>query len=220
MRLRAYDHSNGRRAEKSVGFRVPAGLLENAMARGGERAKIRDGRTGDKGTAAFRREPEDVEQPAQRYFFKEGRCRSGPPEASVLVPGGREPVSRDRNGKRAADDESEKPRPSHRHRPRRTDLIEQPQRFSRISLTIRERLIKRVQFFNSVRRGSYRAFTDSFQIADRARRSVGKKFFVHDCARRIERFADIPFARRKTKGRKLGRELSGGRIACRILDRQ
>src|SRR5438105_1292697 len=110
MRFRANDHCDWRRAENSVGFRIPAGLLEDAMSRGGERAKIRDGGTGDKGTAAFRREPENVEQPAQRYFFKQGRCRSGPPEPRILVPGGREPVGRDRNRKRATDHEPEKPR--------------------------------------------------------------------------------------------------------------
>jgi len=64
MRFRADDHCDWRCAEKSVGFRVPAGLLEDAMSRGGERAKIRDGGAGDKGAAAFTWEPEDVEQPA------------------------------------------------------------------------------------------------------------------------------------------------------------
>src|SRR5205085_3572009 len=85
-------------------------------------------------------------------------------------------------GKRATDDESEKTRTSHSHRSRRTDLIEQPQRFSRIGLAIGQWFIERLELFDGGGCGSYRAFTNSFQIADRARRSVGKKFFVHDCA--------------------------------------
>ena len=64
MRFRGDDHGNRRSAEKSVGFGVPTGLFQDAVARGSERAKVRDGGAGDKGAAAFRREPEDVEQPA------------------------------------------------------------------------------------------------------------------------------------------------------------
>src|SRR5437588_9979476 len=101
MRFGGDDHSNRRRGEKSVGFRVPAGLLENAVARGGERAKIRDGGAGDKSTAAFRRKPEDIEQPAQRDLFEERSSGRGAIETGVLVPSPREPIGRECDRTRA-----------------------------------------------------------------------------------------------------------------------
>ena len=157
------------------------------MARGCERAKVRNGSAGDKGAAAFGREAENVEQPAQRDLFEKGCCRSGAPESGVLVPSGRQPVGRDRNRKRAANDKPEESRPSHRHCSWRSNLIQEPQRFSRISLAIRQWFIERLELFDGGSCRSYRALANSFEITDRARRRVGKKFFVHHLGRQSVR---------------------------------
>src|SRR5437763_5970232 len=115
MRFRADDHCNRRCTEKSVRFRVPAGLLEDAVARGGERAKIRDRGAGDKSATRFGRKPQDIEQPAQRDLFEESSGRGGAVETGVLVPGAREPVGRERERERTADDESEESWSSNRY---------------------------------------------------------------------------------------------------------
>src|SRR3954464_15793835 len=125
MRFGADNYRNRGRTEKSVSFRIPAGLFEDAMSRGRERAKIRDGGAGDERATAFKRKPKNVEQPAQRDFLEQRCCWSGTPKTGVLVPGSREPVARNRNGERAADDEAEKARARHCRRPRRTDLIQE-----------------------------------------------------------------------------------------------
>src|SRR4051812_1211541 len=179
MRFLADDDRNRWRTEKSVAFRVPARLLEHAVPSRGERAKIGDGRAGNKGAAAFRREPEDVEQPTQRDLLEQGSCRSRAPKTGVLVPGSREPVTSDRNRKRATDDKAKEPRPGHRRRPGRTDFIQEPQRVRRIALAIRQRLIECLELFDRRSGRSNRTFVDSFQVTDRALGRVAEKFFVH-----------------------------------------
>src|ERR1051326_4038076 len=183
MRFSADDDSYRRRAEKSVRFRIPTGFFQDSVTCGGQGAKVCDGRAGDKGATAFGRKPKNIEQPAQCNFFEVGSRRSGTPKTRVLVPSCGQPVSRDCDGQRAADHKPEEPRPSHSHRSWRSDLIQEPQGFSRITLAIRQRFIKRAQLLDGFSCRSYRALGNSFKVTDRALGRVDKKFFVHRLGR-------------------------------------
>jgi hypothetical protein len=73
MRLGAKDDRDGWSPEQAVGLDVPARLRQHGMTSRGERREIRDGRAGDKRTAAFDRQPQDIEEPQKGDFFAAGR---------------------------------------------------------------------------------------------------------------------------------------------------
>ena len=106
--------------------------FEHRMSRRGQRDEIRDRRAGDERAAAGARQIEHLEQPAQRRLLQPRRRRRDVVQAGVLIPRRRQPVRRQRNRQRSADDETEEARAGHRHRRGRCIAVEQVDHGARI----------------------------------------------------------------------------------------
>ena len=77
------------------------------MARGSQAGEVRHLATGHEAHTALARQVEQVQQPSRRDFLQRCRKRRDHVDARVLVPGGHQPVRRQRHRQRAPDDEAE-----------------------------------------------------------------------------------------------------------------
>jgi hypothetical protein len=86
---------------------VPTGVVENVPARRRETGHVGNLGARDEPDRRLAREAEKLEQPVPRHLLDDRGRRPGGVEAGVLVPGGREPVRRERRGQAASDHEPE-----------------------------------------------------------------------------------------------------------------
>ena len=100
-----------RRSREPVGLDIPAGPREHGVAGGGEPGEVGHRRPGREPDGRAGGQPERLQHPALGDRLdrrRRGRARAREP---VLVPGGGQPVGRQRGGQRAAGDEPEVARP-------------------------------------------------------------------------------------------------------------
>ena len=103
----AHYHGYGWRAEQAIRFDIPTGLLQNGVTRGRQSGEVGDGGPGHEGPGGSSRQPQHVEQPAQRNLFENGPNGAGREQAGALVPGAGKKIGGERGRQRAAQDESE-----------------------------------------------------------------------------------------------------------------
>ena len=111
--LLADDDAKRRRpARPRSGRSHPRGV--DALPRRGKAGDVRHLAAGHEGERRLRRQAEQLEHPAPRDRLERRRRRGRLGKAGVLVPGGDEPVGRERGGQRAADHEPEVAAGAHR----------------------------------------------------------------------------------------------------------
>ena len=110
MRFLAGQHRHARRGPQATHGHVPAGAGEDGLPGGGETGRVRHLPAGDESDAGACGQAEQLRQPFEHRLFRHRRRRGEHEEARVLVPRARQPVSADRRGQAAADDETEEPR--------------------------------------------------------------------------------------------------------------
>ena len=93
---------------------VPAGVLEDGVARRRQAREVRHLTARDQAVAGAGRQAEQVDEPRADGLLDDGRGRTGRIQPRVLVPRRGEPVGRDRGRDAAADDVAEVARPGHR----------------------------------------------------------------------------------------------------------
>ena len=111
VRLGADDDVDARRAVEAVRLHVPAHFAQDAVPRRGERGEVRHLAAGHEADAGAAREAEELEEPRRGDLLADRVRRRRGEEAGVLVPRRGEPVGRERDRQRAADDEAEVARP-------------------------------------------------------------------------------------------------------------
>ena len=96
---------------------APAGPPQHLVAGGGQAGEVGHRAAGDEADRGVGGQAEQVQQPGRGDLLDGGARRGEPAQQRVLVPGGDEPVRRQRRGQRPADDEPEEPPRRHRRQP-------------------------------------------------------------------------------------------------------
>jgi hypothetical protein len=115
--LVAEQHVDRRRAGEPVGLDVPPRARKDVIPSGGESREVRHHAAGDEADRRLRGQPQQLHEPAAGDLLRD---RRGGPEGvkpRVLVPGGCQPLGRERYRQAPADHEPEEARTGRPHQP-------------------------------------------------------------------------------------------------------
>ena len=156
-----------RRTEEPVGLDVPARAREQCVARGGQRAEVRERRAADESAAAARGQAEELREPAHRHFFEERTGRRARVRERVLVPRAREHARGDRRGQRPARHEAEVARARARDGGGRAERIELGEHVACVTARFRQRRFERLaQLRDGVGLGAHGPRGQGVEIGD------------------------------------------------------
>jgi len=98
MMVRVGEHTDHRRALKTLDLDIPPLARQHRVTRSGERGRMRHLASGDKGVTGISGQPQSLQQELARYFFKNRTSGTGRCEHRILVPSRTHNVGCQRSG--------------------------------------------------------------------------------------------------------------------------
>lgn len=175
MRLVADDDVDGRRAEKSVVFDIPALPREQRVARGDEAGEVGHRRAGDERAGDAGRQLQQVPKPVERDVLEHCCGRRHHAKRRVLIPGRGQDVCGKCGGHGAAVHEPEVAPAGVRHRARGAEVIEQREHAGRVGWTGRHVTAERVQRVDVLGCGADAPIADPIEVSSGACRRLENK---------------------------------------------
>ena len=157
VHLFADHHVDLRGPEQPPLRHVPAGAGQQRVTCGSEPGEVRHLAAGDEAHPRVQRQPEEPVQPPPRGVLQHRHRGRGDVQTGVLVPGGGEPVRRQRDRLAPADDESEESRTGGGQEPRLARARQEIQHGRRVLPLLGELSSERLGQRFQRRRGPHRA---------------------------------------------------------------